>query len=133
MSQFSKICQICERESPEPVTWTRLMSSEPCYCCNTCKAIWYDGCTDPEEIKKHSLYWPVNTFGAHRKSDYGDKQPEVPIKVKEESERDHWIRIGFEAAYREAVNWNEVTEEEFQIVMQEAYDDYIKSLEGEKE
>lgn len=63
-------CQICERECKKPKYFPATQFEEPVYMCMTCWAIWYDGCTDAEEIKRHSLNWPVDDVGAYCKSNY---------------------------------------------------------------
>jgi uncharacterized OB-fold protein len=54
-------CEICGRLTVSKKGW-----------CHTCFSLWYDGETDPVEIKRHSLHWPVDSFKAYIKSNYDD-------------------------------------------------------------
>jgi len=74
------VCDICKRECVNP-SWVRIMSDDPLYCCKTCKVIWYDGATSTEEIRRHSLQWPVDHYGAYRKKSY-DNEPEKPVAIE---------------------------------------------------
>lgn len=74
MSKEIKCCAICARQAFEGknVAW---LTGLDAFMCAACLAIWYDGCSNTEEIKRHSLFWNPNSYGAYRKSSYLNEAP----------------------------------------------------------
>lgn len=60
------VCDVCQRECKRPSS-RKFLTGVEVFMCETCWAIWYDGETDCEKIKKYSLAWPVDYLGAYCK------------------------------------------------------------------